>query len=235
MSQRVELKTKKPLRILCVGDTHFPYGKVSAVNKVIQFAKEFKPTHVVQIGDLYDQYNFSSFPKSEDNAELEMFMGRTEAENFWAQMPKGAEKFQLIGNHCMRMLKKIKRVAPEMESIVKKYWVEAYKFDGVRTLSDDRSELVINDILFIHGYLSNLGDHLKFNRQSTVVGHSHRGGVNFLRHKDQTLFELNCGHLADDQTLPFSYTAQRTTFWTNGVGTIEELSNGSIVPTFIPL
>ena len=235
MSERIELKSSS-LRVLAIGDTHFPYADSKLVSEVVKFAHDFKPTHIVQIGDLYDQYNFSKYPRSEmDTSRTEVFLGRGQSLDFWGAMPPGSAKFQLIGNHCIRMLKKIKAAAPELEQMVKSYWDKIYQFKGVRTLADDRSELVINDILFIHGHLSNLGDHVRINRQSTVVGHSHRGGVVYLRHKSDTLFELNCGHLADDSKLPFAYTPQRTTFWTPGFGTVETLKNGSVSARFIPL
>lgn len=238
MSERIEENFNNPLKIVCIGDTHFPYAKAEYVASLLKFVKANKPTHIVQIGDLYDQYNFSRYPKEPgDGAETELSAGRAAALMFWNGLKEaspGSKRYQLVGNHCIRMLKKIKQVAPEMYPIVKQYWDDAYNFRGVRTLADDRSELVINDILFIHGYLSNIGDHLKHNRTSVVVGHSHKGGVFYLRHKNQTLFELNCGHIADDKKLPFSYTPQRTTFWTPGFGLIEELPDGLLSARFIP-
>jgi len=239
MSERIKGKSDGKVKILCVGDTHFPYEKQTYLNQLYAFASQYHPTHIIQIGDLYDQYNFSRYPKEEDKlAKSELFAGRKKAEEFWRTLQQASPQarcYQLVGNHCMRMLKKVKQVAPELLPMVREYWTKVYRFQEVTTLQDDRSELVINNVLFIHGYLANLGDHLKLNRQNVVVGHSHKGGVVYIRHNTKTLFELNCGHLADDSKLPFSYPPQRTTFWTPGFGVVETLLNNTITARFIPL
>lgn len=241
MSERLELKEKNPLRIVSIPDMHAPWGSLKYILYIRDFIKAFKPTHIVNIGDLYDLYNYSRYAKSfksKRTPQQEDIDGREQAQMMWELFRKAAPKaqcFQLKGNHCIRMQKRILEKDNSFEHIIDEYVSKLFTFDGVKTLEDDRSELVINDILFIHGYYSNLGDHMKQNRQSTVVGHSHRGGVVTLRHGDDTLFELNCGHIADDTQLPFSYTPQRTTFWTPGFGVIEELKNNVISPRFIPL
>lgn len=240
LSERVEITSKEPLRILGIGDVHAPYTNQSYLNSVVLFAKDFRPNFVVQIGDIYDQYAHSRYNKSLNGKtpEQEDTEARMQGVELWTKLQGAAPKaqcFQLRGNHDVRAAKKVLEKAPSLEQAVMKFYDNLYSFRGVKTLADDRSELVINNILFIHGYLSNPGDHVKQNRQSTVVGHSHRGDVKFLRYKSGTLFELNCGHVADDTLLPSAYTPQRTTFWTPGFGTIETLKNGSVAPRFIPL
>jgi hypothetical protein len=239
-SERIVINTKEPLRILALGDVHAPYQNDKYLSDVAAFAKDFKPNFIVQIGDLYDQYTHSKYskslnvktPKDEDASARKA--GLSVWQTLQGASPK-AQCFQLRGNHCVRAYKRILEKAPDLEEAVTAYYDNLYSFRGVRTLVDDRSELVINGILFIHGYLANLGDHVKYNRQSTVVGHSHRGGVVYSRIDGKTVFELNCGHVADDEQLPFSYTPQRTNFWTPGFGVVETLKNGVVSPRFIPL
>lgn len=239
-SERLEITSSKPLRILCIGDVHSPYLSQSMAKQVIEFVGDFKPTHIVQIGDLYDQYNYGKYPKNPnvDTPKAEDDRGYFLAKEFWTGLSQASPvscKYQLKGNHCVRVYKKALEKAPELAQAAKDYLDKMFQFKGVRTLADDRSELCINGILFIHGYLANPGDHVKNNWRSTVVGHSHRGGVVYRRYENKTLFELNCGHIADDSELPFAYTPQRTTFWTPGFGTIETLKNGVVAPRFIPL
>lgn len=240
ISERVEVSTKEPLRILGIGDIHAPYTNHYRMMDVVRFAKDFKPNFIVQIGDVYDQYAHSKYakslnvktPKEEDETAREYMAG------IWQLLQEASPKakcFQLRGNHDIRAYKRVLENAPNLEQAVMEFYDKLTSFKGVRTLADDRSELVINGILFIHGYLSNLGDHLRLNRQSTVVGHSHRGGVVFNRVLGSTLFELNCGHVADETLLPSAYTPQRTSFWTPGFGTIETLKGGLVSPRFIPL
>lgn len=54
-------------KILILGDTHFPWVSKRALEKVYEFAKEFKPSHIVQMGDLYDFLSHSKFPRSQNN------------------------------------------------------------------------------------------------------------------------------------------------------------------------
>lgn len=240
VSERVEVTTKDPLRILGIGDIHAPYTHTKRMDEVIKFAKDFKPNFIVQIGDVYDQYAHSKYAKSlnvktpkEEDTQARDYVAET-----WERLQNVSPKarcYQLRGNHDVRAYKRVLENAPSLEQAVMKFYDDLTSFKGVRTLADDRSELVINGILFIHGYLANLGDHLKLNRQSTVVGHSHRGGVVYQRVLGSTLFELNCGHVADETLLPSAYTQQRTSFWTPGFGTIETLKTGQVSPRFIPL
>lgn len=238
-SERVAVKENGPLRILAVGDVHAPFTHTKYADETVAFAKYFQPTHIVQVGDAYDQYCHSRFarslnvltPKEEDMSARHYMVA------FWRRLQnasKNAKCYQLRGNHCARAYKRVLEKAPDLEEAVKEFYDRLYSYQGVKTLADDRSELVINNILFIHGYLSNLGDHAKQNRQPTVVGHTHRGGVLPIRLADETIWELNCGHIADPEALPLSYTQQKTTFWTPGAGYIEKLSNGLIIPSFVP-
>jgi hypothetical protein len=112
--------------------------------------------------------------------------------------------------------------------------MELYKFPNVKTIEDPREELIIKDICFMHGYRTKIGDHLRYNMQNTVHGHTHRGGLHFEPYNDKILWELDCGFLADQNRLPLSYTPQRKTKWTLGFGLIQEI-DGMLRPQFIPL
>ncbi len=109
--------------------------------------------------------------------------------------------------------------------------MELYRFKGVHTVEDDREELIINGIIFMHGYRSRAGDHMRYNGKSTVVGHSHTGSVVYeQKSKRNIIWELNAGFLADETAEPLRYRPQTTSKWTLGYGLID--SSG---PRFIPL
>ncbi len=239
-SERLNVTFKGPLRILGVGDVHAPYTHQGRADETVKFAKDFRATHIVQIGDVHDQYAHSKYAKSLNvmTPIEEDDLSQKYAVDFWKRLQSASPNaacYQLKGNHDVRAYKRVLERAPDLEQAVMEFYDKLTSFKGVRTLADDRSELVINGVLFIHGYLANLGDHLRLNRQSTVVGHSHRGGVVFQRVLGSTLFELNCGHIADESLLPSAYQPQRTSFWTPGIGAIETLKNGVVAPRFIPL
>lgn len=223
------------LKVLCIGDTHFPFTDMAKLDKIYALVKKHKPTFVVQVGDLYDMYSFSRFARSLDltTPKQEMAEGRKQAADMWANIRRivpNAKCFQLRGNHEARIWKKIMDKAPEFESLLQRPIDELFNFPGVEALPDHRSELVINDIVFCHGWKSGIGDHAKWFGQSTVCGHLHKGGIVYFPMRNKPFFEMNCGFIADIESLPMSYGETKTNSWVAGVGLIDEEG-----PKFIPL
>lgn len=218
-------------RILGIGDVHLPYHSQKTLDKIYRLAEKLEPTDVVQVGDLADQISFSRYPKVvKMDPEKELELARTAAEEMWAHF-KGVNCYQLMGNHDDRIFKKAVAHVPELASLVGKSLREFYTFPGVTTIHDSRDELIIDDIVFQHGHRSKLGDHAKYNRRCTVVGHSHTGGVVFFPEREGILWELNCGFVADITSPAFGYHAQKKHHTTTlGVGWIDDLG-----PRFIPL
>jgi len=218
---------------LIIGDVHAPYINKKSLRNILSLAEEMKPDLIIQIGDAYDLYSFSRFPKSLNylTPKQEINLGINEISDMWAKLKKASpksKKFQLIGNHCERIAKQVLSKMPEIESIIDLGSI--FSFDGVETLESQRDELIIDKICYMHGFRTKLGDHAANNRMSTVVGHSHVGGVVFLRNGQETIFELNCGFIADTDSHVMSYTRQRKiSRWTQGVGIID-----SFGPRFIP-
>jgi len=219
--------------IFIFGDLHFPFASKPAVSWALKSVKYHKPKIIIQIGDLYDMFSFARFSKTRNlmTPKQELEAGRKDAEEFWLEVkhiaPK-ADYFQLKGNHDERVFKRMLDQAPEFESMLSINHI--WEFPKVRTIRQEREELIIDDICFIHGYRTKLGDHVRFNHMSTVVGHSHTGGVHFMPLKGKTLWELNVGFLGDRFTTPLSYTKQRqVTRWTLGYGVIDTCG-----PRFIP-
>lgn len=221
-------------RILCLGDTHFPFVHKPSLEKIYSLIIELKPTVIIQMGDLYDAYSHSKFPRSQNiyTPEDEERLGRQGAEEMWNKIkelsPK-SKKYQILGNHDLRMLKQTVAAMPSIEHAVRKYLIELMSFPGVTTIEDYRSELVIDGIMFHHGYRSKLGDHANYVLGNMVVAHTHHGGCVFRRLRDYIIWELNCGFLGDADAKALSYTNQKTTTQTLGVGFIDH--NG---PRFIP-
>lgn len=56
-----------------------------------------------------------------------------------------------------------------------------------------------------------------------------KGGVVFRKIRGQTLWELNAGYMADPHAKGLTYTPQRITHWTEGLGWTDEYG-----PRFIP-
>lgn len=220
-------------KVIILGDTHCPWTNVLSLNEVYRAITKIQPDVVVQSGDLFDMYSFSKFARSHDlcTPSEEILEGRKLAEAMWKNIrsfaPK-AECYQIFGNHDIRPNLRLQEKYPEIASIVD--MSDLWKFPGVTTVSDARDELEIDNVLYIHGHYSKLGDHMRYYHKNVVCGHSHQGGVQFWRRGTKTLWELNAGYLADENAVPLKYTKTKTTKWTQGYGLIDELG-----PRFIPL
>lgn len=224
---------KKKEKIIILGDLHFPYHNQAALDRALAIIEQEQPTTVVQIGDLFDQYAFSRFTKKNITLPMDELSKALEmAETMWQCIHKLVPKaalYQILGNHDIRMVKRVEEKVPEAQDLIRSSLNEIYTFDHVKTLYDDREELILGDIVFLHGYRSRIGDHMRFNRKSTVCGHSHVGGVVYEQHRGRTLFELNAGYLADEKSEPLKYRPQTSSKWTLGIGLIDEHG-----PRFIP-
>ncbi len=227
------------MTILPIGDIHFPYHNKKALNKIYKVVKEKQPDYIIQMGDLIDQYYFSKYTKNVDftTPEKELARARKDAELFWSTIQKLSPKskcYQLKGNHDERLIKRVQEKLPEITSLMKKVIDDLYAFPNVTTMPSERDELIIDGLMFIHGHLSQLGDHSKKNLMNVVVGHSHTGGVRFFKHKNKILWELNAGYLADENALPLQYGLQKMKTWTLGYGLLTK-ADGIWQPQFIPL
>lgn len=234
-SERVIIKHSGDLRILAIPDQHFPFVNKKALEKLIALAKELQPTHIVNVGDTYDMYSFSRFARSMDvmTPKQEMKKGRAMAEKMWAAFQEAAPKakcFQLLGNHEERIYKKIMNVAAEYESVIAEPVRKLLTFPGVYTMKSSKSELTINDIVFIHGWSTSPKFHVGYFHQNVVHGHTHRGSVSFIAIKGKALWELDCGFIADNNALPLEYRETKTSQWHTGCGYIDKMG-----PRFIPL
>lgn len=234
-SERIVIKHSGDLKVLVIPDQHFPFVNKKALARLIEVAKEIQPTHIVNVGDTYDMYSFSRFARSMDvmTPKQEMKKGRQMAEKMWADLQAAAPKakcFQVLGNHEDRIYKKIMNVAAEYESIIEEPIRKLLTFPNVYTLKSSKSELVINDIVFIHGWSTSAGFHVRYFMQNVVHGHTHRGSVQFVAHKGKTLWELDCGFIADQNSLPLEYRETKTSQWHIGFGLVDKHG-----PRFIPL
>lgn len=205
--------------ILAVGDTHFPFVCENSLSVVYQFAQSYQPKHIIQVGDLYDMFAQSKFPRSLNvyNPSDEIELAFKMASNFWATMQKivpDAKKYQILGNHDIRPIKRILESYPEGEIFfsIEKY----FKFENVTTIMDPRHELIIGDVAIIHGYSTKPGFHRDHMMKNVICGHSHLGGVYFRNIGDRVIFEANAGYIGNPESKAFGYTPQKHTRWTKG-------------------
>lgn len=226
------------MKAIVLGDIHFPYHHRESLRKVIKEIGREQPDYIIQIGDLYDQYAFSRFARKNITLpQQELESARHFGQKMWAEIRAVSPKskcVQLLGNHDVRLIKRAEEKIPEAQELVKATLLELYRFDGVKTIEDEREEFELEGIVFLHGYRNRLGDHRDYNLAHTVCGHSHIGGVVFRQHRRQIYWELNVGYLADQSKEPLRYGQQGFRKWTLGYGIITK-ADGLFRPQFVPL
>lgn len=207
-------------RVLVIGDTHFPYHSKSAYKNLLEVAKELQPTHIVQIGDLLDQYVFSKYARSlQVTPREEIEYGLQMARTLWLDMEMIAPEaacFQLLGNHDVRMAKRITEKMPELCDFFSHR--DIYEFPRVRVCQSDRDFVIIGGVVYVHGWLSKSLDHAKFFGKPTVHGHRHRPCIEYDR-KD--LWSMDVGYMADNKSLPLQYTQSKFSKWTTSCGYVD--------------
>ncbi len=214
-------------KILVAGDVHFCWEHRPTIEAFHEFNRKIQPDYIVQVGDLYDMYAHSKFPRSQNlyTPKDEERLSREGAEKFFNQIRKDNPKakiYNMYGNHDIRPVKRTLESMPQMEHFVEKYMKDLMTFEGVSLVEDHRDILTIEGVGFHHGYLGKLGDHMNANITNMVVGHTHRGGVAYRRIKGGTLWELNAGFMGDPESKVMSYTPSKIQNYTLGFGYIDE-------------
>jgi hypothetical protein len=223
--------------VFVIGDAHFPWVNKKTLNQVYTAIEREAPhlAAVVQIGDLLDLYNFGRWARSFDimSPSDEILEGREGAENFWKEIGKIVSRktslYQIKGNHDIRIERQVAAKFPEIAGILG--LDHLWKFKGVHTVDDARTELKLFGVNYIHGYRSKLGDLMRFMLEPVVCGHSHQGGVAFMKLNKKIIWELNAGFIADLGSVPVGgYTPQKTSHKTQGYGLVDPYG-----PRFCPL
>lgn len=229
--KRIKVKCRKNDRIFVIPDMHAPFILPSTISRVLQLVREIKPDLVIQVGDMYDAYTFSRFVGSRDliTPRQEMIRGKAILKKFWKDLqtivPK-AKCLHISGNHEYRLVKNLQSKAPEYEDLLVEPISQLTEFKNVTSLKSSKDELevighTVGSMIFIHGWSTNKSFHVKYFLQSVVHGHSHSPSLEYVRHKNKTLFEMDCGFLGNPDALPFQYRSTRTSKWAPGVGLID--------------
>lgn len=200
------------MKQLILGDVHHPFSKQELLDKVYEVAVKIKPDAIVQIGDLYDMYSFSKFPRNPNfiTPEDEIDLGRGHADEMWKSLHDAAPRadlVQLYGNHDLRPVKMVATDAPMTLSIMKKWLKEMMSFKGVKTVLPEHE---IDGVMYTHGdNFRRPGDQARYNQQNSVIGHTHCPNITYMRNKLGPFWEMNVGWLGDDESEVFSYRAQK--------------------------
>lgn len=213
------------MKVMTIADMHLPFVDKDALKEVYKAVAIEKPDAIVQIGDLLDQYVFSKYTRDLNlvTPSEEVEQGYEMAKEFWSKLnriSKNSAKFQLLGNHDTRVNKRVKEKLPELEVLldVRK---RLYTFDRVKVMKSDTDFIILDNVVYVHGWLTKLGDHAAYFNKSVVHGHSHKPGLIIKTMMDGVRFELDVGHMADDKALPLNYTASKMKNWVKAYGIVD--------------
>lgn len=207
------------MKVFAVPDTHFPYANKKDIDFVIKAIKEEEPDVVVQLGDLLDQYSFSSFSRNLNltTPVKELREGLRMAKDLWKRVTKICSmNYQLLGNHDVRALKRIKEKLPEL--VTEFNLLKLYSFENVKTMGSDRDCVVLDGVVYTHGWLGNSNGHCSYFSRPVVHGHLHRPTIVYNNPK---LWSMDAGFLGDTKRLPFNYTPSTFSKWTKACGVVD--------------
>lgn len=210
-------------KVFAFGDTHFPYN--INLNKIYKAIKKEKPSVVIHVGDLLDQYMFSKYGKDyeELSPKKELDKAVKQANNMWVKIksivPK-ARCIQLLGNHDIRILKQTKTKFPEVYFLIKEAYDSIYTFSGVETMKSDRDFVIIDNIVYCHGWQAS---HISHFGKAVVRGHSHKACLSLVKNEKTGYnlnFEMQVGCCGNEQLVPLSYPASKKTGWKLAYGIV---------------
>lgn len=215
-------------KVIAIPDLHFPFVHKDCLTWIIEDVIKYeKPDIIIQLGDLEDQFSFSRFARTNNlmtpKEELDSALALSGV--MWERVRKAAPdamRVQILGNHDIRISKRVMDELPELETLIMDGLAQRYQFKGVKTVMDPKQEVEIDGVIYTHGHYTKLGDHMKYFHQSCVHGHSHRGGVMAQRIRETTLFELDAGFCSDETAVPLRYGATRRSHWTLGCGKVDK-------------
>lgn len=206
--------------VVAIPDIHFPYHNSAALVSILDFIKEIKPDIVIQLGDLLDQYVFSKYSrKLSVTPSADILEGVKLAEETWENIQTISPEskcIQLMGNHDVRVSKRISEKLPELEDFFNHK--SFYKLDGVTVLDSDRDYFECDGVYYVHGWLSKSIDHAKYFNAPVVHGHRHRACIEY---DNENLWSMDCGFVADKNAMPLGYTMSKLSKWSTSFGVIE--------------
>lgn len=230
-------------RILVLPDIHLPYASDAALVEAARFAKGYRPTIVVQLGDMFDCHSVTGHMQNPNKARLFI----QERDSGWAQLApllkvlrKTAGEFHFTeGNHELWLRKKVWGHAPALEGLLVKdpFRLHEHGFKVVPY----RQMLKIGKVYFNHD-IGGAGPNaaqkaLDIVQGNIIQGHNHRACmVVETNGKGVSHFGISAGWLGDpaevaDYMSPFTAAKK----WTHSVVRVDMNPDGTALPQIVPL
>jgi UDP-2,3-diacylglucosamine pyrophosphatase LpxH len=216
------------MKVLAFSDLHIPFHNKNKIKKLLKIIKKEKPDAIVNCGDTYDFYMFSKFNKDYNfiKPKEELEKSRIYINNLWDKINKISPKsikYQLLGNHCIRMFKLIQNNIPSLNSEIKDLYKKYFNYKNVYVKKSDREYIELDGVIYVHGWYSGCVLHMNYFKKPVVHGHNH---VPDLCHTPlsksnyKPLWEMDLGTFANKKLVPFNYTNSIHLKWACAVGII---------------
>jgi predicted phosphodiesterase len=217
------VKGEKLEKILFIPDCHFPYQDYAGFNLMMEVAKDFKPDHVIILGDFIDMYSVSSHDKNPKRT------GRLEEEitasvkALWRVKALGAKNNVYIeGNHENRLARYLMNKAPELWDRINIPTVLALDKLGFEFIPY-RSHYQLGKLFLTHdtgkaGVYAHKQALDAFHR-SVIIGHTHRMGyiIQGDASGDKHVGAM-FGWLGDEKQVDYMHNINAIKDWTLGFG-----------------
>jgi len=210
-------------RWLIVPDVHTPYHDEAAVDALLRDAAAWKPDGICVLGDWWDFYAVSTFPKDPSRvANL-----ATEAKVGQRLLPKFAKlakrRIFCEGNHEKRLEKYIATHAPALAGLVpsvREMVGPDWSFTPYGSVAQLSPLLAASHDFGKSGPGSYLATLREYGR-GAVHGHTHALGVAYGGTADGNRHAvMACGHLADTEKCDYMHIWKARASWTTGCGAV---------------
>ena len=219
-------------KILVVGDAQAPYYHEPSLKIVKQFAADWQPTVLVDLGDRGDLRSLSGFEEEGERGDLRLnFVKDRQAGEKWGDrlhesLPSKCRKVFLKGNHEERCRRKIaKDIA--LKDLVE---IDNYLIKNGYTVVEHKQYHKLGKLLFHHGDDYGGVHHAKQYALKTgknvMYGHYHEFQCYTVHHIDQPHMAQSIGMMGDREKLSF-YMHGRPSNWQNGFAYVYMLPDGS--------
>lgn len=210
------------MRILVLGDTHFPFTNWDAITECAAFAKSYKPDLVIQVGDFIDAYNWSQYKRSADSPSAHDEWQSTLADI--AKFQKLFKSFPMIileGNHCRRIMMRANESNLPRQLI--RNLNEIFPFENF-TWHMSPSPLIRDNIQFIHGdeLLGNAWQKAQRSGMSVVQGHDHIAYLQYINTFHKQIFGMSVGAFLDPNSIAGRYAAKNIMRMWTGFATVTD-------------
>jgi hypothetical protein len=191
-------------RLLVIPDIQFPFVDEPLLAAFLRFVQDWKPHFIIDVGDLLDAYEISSFDKRPSrlfNLEDETTMASDFINDVRRRSAVGNLYFHIDGNHEQRMQQTIWRMAQQFSFMVK----DIPEAMGLEKITD--GFVPYGKHVEFHGFVMTHGTIVRAHsaytakammdkyRSSGASGHTHRiGDHSITDHRDvsHTWYEVGC-------------------------------------------